>query len=1413
MEDDSVEYVSQASALADFPFSAILSSPNTKRANNNFSNVKSNTNSLVIHVRNAHSLLRVQKGDFLKRLRDTILESKTDTLMLFTTDQFCDIRSHSPRSYQPYRCGYGDIFEYDLGDPFENEFPDLIDPLASMRRKGKHTKHSQPLESSFLSVSGKNPRTEAILLAPIQNRAQRILLDTHQKLFYEHRNIRLLQRLIRRTFASHRNSPLVQPFAKWDFLQGLEIQTQKLFTKTEICVRDLNDLVRAISRDLQEERIRESILRMCRRKDALNDWCSDREEEEEEQLSKWASFPVKAQKSIEEIERNKGKFRFEQHFLSLLINPDEVEEGWSDIALDPDVKQAIVQLVHQPSNMGTPTYGILKRGRVGGALLYGPPGTGKTHLARVLARESKAITICVSAADIRNKYVGETEKAIQGLFNLGQMLCPCVIFIDEADDLFRPRRPDDHSWERSQINQLLSEMDGLKKSKSPPFVLLATNFPNELDYAVLRRVASRIHIGLPSAEHRLQIFQICLKDELLDGDVNLLQLVKKSKGYSGSDIQTACVQAALACDTFVNNEGKRRLLKHMHFEKAFQRTAPTVSKKALAEIKAFAKEFDAAALEKMAQEEMEGGAAFATSQGSNNTVVADSVSNTNYNFQAQPLAARAPPVLNDLDLGSLRPYFTSHEPSNFTKGRVEEMDSDIEGPELSDMEGPFQYTPMKPNSKEIRVLSFHTSAASSGVDDTTTLRCTLRTVDLDDWTIAYRAIASMSAAEGLPSSPNYRLAQWHFTSAYRDRLRKGECEPGPLQEDLLAPIWSRLRFNNDAPFEGIFGIDPRYNWGDFIALSYVWGDPNERRDILLNGYRFSVTSNLYEALINLRDSFEVGQMKLFVWIDAICINQSDLAERAAEVKKMGMIYSECLSVRAWLGQPGLEVVAELPSAREFLDTVSELHLRDMVLDKKWETIADIDTAYSLLVVHSGLSSSAYWKRLWTIQEVALAPSLLFCYGQHSFATEEILKFGFLVSMGLMGKKFNDHSSNSFAEMVVNTSQVFLRLHQLRPENTITSIDVENQPLDFVDLVRLARTSKATDQRDKVYGLLALLPDAVAKRIHPDYDPSFSVQDAFITLSKSYFQAEGNLDFLARIQKRPSFLQHIPSWVVDLEAEHHFSNVTLTAKRHRRHGANLGMSMKELGFSEDNRLLYCEGVIVDSIGCLGAIRMWSPELEAMLGIDMEVGIRSSSLCPHHDWKLSLARVLMQDSHFVFSGVPSILDIPWVEQDEVDGERNFTVFPRDVGYYHFSEDDKHWPRLYQITPLNRLFHNSLYGNETFDIGRKPLRSYFTASMEQPCSDPKLIMELAHEVFAGFGGNRLFTSRNGLLGSAPAYAKLGDKIAILTNCDMPMVLRPRGAHYELIGSCFVEGLMKGETSRQAKKGEYHIETLSLC
>lgn len=168
-------------------------------------------------------------------------------------------------------------------------------------------------------------------------------------------------------------------------------------------------------------------------------------------------------------------------------------------------------------------------------------------------------------------------------------------------------------------------------------------------------------------------------------------------------------------------------------------------------------------------------------------------------------------------------------------------------------------------------------------------------------------------------------------------------------------------------------------------------------------------------------------------------------------------------------------------------------------------------------------------------------------------------------------------------------------------------------------------------------------------------------------------------------------------------------------------------MKELSFSVNNRLLFCEGAILDTVASLRAGQVWSPGLGSELSSELQIeNYRSSAPEADRDWKLALARVLIQDSHFEFSESPSVLDIPWAEQNEVEYE----VSSGDIPYSHFPEEDRHWPRFYRVAPLKGAFHRCLHGNEDFDIGCKPLKRYFT-STETICTNLTDFMEFAHDL----------------------------------------------------------------------------------
>src|SRR5262245_11193413 len=97
--------------------------------------------------------------------------------------------------------------------------------------------------------------------------------------------------------------------------------------------------------------------------------------------------------------------------------------------------------IHDPKAY---TWGILSKSAPLGVLLYVPPRTGKTPLVRALAKQNQATILVLSGADIRSKFVGEGEKKIKRIFAFARKHYPCVIFIDEADSIFRSRSAEDN---------------------------------------------------------------------------------------------------------------------------------------------------------------------------------------------------------------------------------------------------------------------------------------------------------------------------------------------------------------------------------------------------------------------------------------------------------------------------------------------------------------------------------------------------------------------------------------------------------------------------------------------------------------------------------------------------------------------------------------------------------------------------------------------------------------------------------------------------------------------------------------------------------------------------------------------------------------------------------------------------------
>jgi len=97
---------------------------------------------------------------------------------------------------------------------------------------------------------------------------------------------------------------------------------------------------------------------------------------------------------------------------------------------------------------------------------------------------------------------------------------------------------------------------------------------------------------------------------------------------------------------------------------------------------------------------------------------------------------------------------------------------------------------------------------------------------------------------------------------------------------------------------------------EYDALSYMWGDPTPTGTIYLSGKALPIASNLTTALKYLRCS----DKPLLVWVDAICINQMDLEERATQVQLMRRLFSRAAMVRIWINEPNIDATSKAIAA-------------------------------------------------------------------------------------------------------------------------------------------------------------------------------------------------------------------------------------------------------------------------------------------------------------------------------------------------------------------------------------------------------------------------------------------------------------------------------------------------------------------
>lgn len=255
-------------------------------------------------------------------------------------------------------------------------------------------------------------------------------------------------------------------------------------------------------------------------------------------------------------------------------------ERLADVAGLDDVKQELREKVIEPF-LHPELYERFKVKIGGGILMYGPPGNGKTYIAKAVAGELDAAFFNVNSSQIKDKYVGETEKNLQQLFDEARRHPKSVIFLDEVDHLLAKRG----NRKIGSVAMFLSLTDGLVKNTNCMLVLGATNKPWLLDEAVVRpgRLGTHIYVGPPDAKAREAIIALNMRDVPLAQDVTAADIAAKTDRYSGADVAELCDKAKRFALNRQLTSGKEELVTKEDFSSALEKIKPSVTPEYLKE--------------------------------------------------------------------------------------------------------------------------------------------------------------------------------------------------------------------------------------------------------------------------------------------------------------------------------------------------------------------------------------------------------------------------------------------------------------------------------------------------------------------------------------------------------------------------------------------------------------------------------------------------------------------------------------------------------------------------------------------------------------------------------------------------------------------------------------------------------------
>jgi hypothetical protein len=582
-------------------------------------------------------------------------------------------------------------------------------------------------------------------------------------------------------------------------------------------------------------------------------------------------------------------------------------------------------------------------------------------------------------------------------------------------------------------------------------------------------------------------------------------------------------------------------------------------------------------------------------------------------------------------------------------------------------------------------------------------------------------------------------------------------------KETLGKSWPVCRL-----FHVLINNAPKYN-----ALSYVWGPQNDRETIAINTSGFSVSVELCHTLCAL---FRCTEPRV-VWIDAICINQNDDAEKATQIPLMSEIYNRAACVVGWVGRDkdgsddlmiNMDYISDLLSKVKGL--VTENTLKDHGLPpKEWRVWMTVDP----------FLSRPWFRRLWVYQEIILSRELTILCESRTVAWASLIRL-----------------LNESRRTVLDSFLEDLRKDNLKdacfemgtPRNFMLKVDhirnfyIRNREVGTTymgNFIRDSSTLHCNYNVDRIYGLLGLVSENVRRYIKIDYTLEERFWEVWVSAGKllSVFEREEFWHLLAVSDScdPDTKCPELPSWFPDLR-----NGITNARHPFLWDGAFAGGSgtSADLWTCQDSDKLWVVGLSIDVVeDPFPSKWCWPDALEK--ASEIPAGLAWHYKC------LELARISEKRS-----------------QDYLE-DYLFTIT---AGIFDSSPGASlDW---YRETPWNQ-------SKETFYRMILWLEGWAVKGPKPPYEVE--FMRWAYKINHHCENRAFFTTKHGQIGLGPSSMTKGDRICVFKGMPWPAVLRWNGrkSAYIFVGVAYVHGIMQGElfNSKDENSAVSELETFTIC